>query len=218
MIPLNRHPNCLLLLATALFLGSALPTYAAERSDALQRAQSEFMAKASKARKEYRKELAKYARQAVGKYEKVAADAVRKGDLATATVAMREILKLDRNHKKATAHFQAIGRLEETLKELEKEPSLDLDAPTGSSGQLAKKLAGTTWTWGTKTITFSPNGIATAADDLRRWRVDSDGYVHVVSTQPAKYYSVVQFDSSVTKFSGKSYHLSNPNHTGKRIR
>ena len=183
---------------------------------------SDFMEEAMDARADYRKQLQRHARTAVGKFEKAAANAVREGDLAAATEAMKQVLWLDRDNAKAIAHFKAIGQLDEVLKELEEQPDLP-EADDVNTSKLGRMLVGTTWSWGEgQTLTFLPGGIAHASNDKkpnsRVWQVDANGNVYVASTAPSKYLTIVRFDPEVKSFSGQGYTLSQPKHTGSRVR
>ncbi|WP_425396231.1 hypothetical protein [Aeoliella sp.] len=192
-------------------------------SEDVQDIRSDFVSEATKARAEYRRELQKAAKRAVSDYEKAAASAVRAGDLAAATNAMRQILLLDRDHKKAQSHFEAIGQLDEVLKELEDEPVLPEGDEPVNTGKLARSLVGTTWTWGDKrTITFAGGGRATVSTDsqpnTRLWKVGSDGSVHIGSPPSHPWYVVIKFDNNLRAFAGHSLKLESSNFRGQRTR
>lgn len=211
------------LLTVLVLTNSGATALAKSPAEEVQDVRSEFLSEAVKARAEYRRELQKAAKSAVRDYERAAASAVRAGELAAATDAMRQILWLDRDHKKARAHFEAIGQLDEVLKELEDEPVIpEGDEPVDNS-KLARELVGTTWTWGAKdTITFAPGGVATVSSDKqpnsRAWRVLPDGMVHVMSLKPLNSYVLVKFDPKSSTYLGKAYLLEYPDFNGKRTR
>ncbi|QDU58482.1 hypothetical protein [Aeoliella mucimassa] len=211
------------LAATFLGLLIAPQALAANASDEVKDVREAFLKEAMEAQEAYHKELRRHARIAVSKLEKTAASAVRDGDLAGATAAMKQVLWLDRDNKKAVAHFKAIGRLEEVLEELEEEPVVpDAVESTGDAGNVARQLIGSTWSWGDgNNITFLPGGIASATQDKqpnsRLWQVDARGNVFVATAKP-NILSIIKVDLSSGNYAGQNYKINNTEFSGRRVR
>lgn len=221
----SKYSKLVLLACTALVF-IANRSFAEDTEEEIDSIRSNFFKQAGEAREEYRNDLRRHARIAVGKLEKIAILAIRQGDLPAATKAYRQVLWLDRENRKAVAHFKTIGTLDKVLKELEDEPAL----PTGSSGgdsaagnnKLARVIAGSTWSWGEgKQISFG-NNTATASNDprpnTRVWYPMPDGTIHILTTDPLQYYAILKFDKSISRYEAKTYRLLNVELAGTRQR
>ena len=70
------------------------------------------------AQKEANERIASSKRAAIGRLADLAKKAVRSGELTAANTAWTEVLKLNSSDKDARAHFSALGKLDETLKQV----------------------------------------------------------------------------------------------------
>ncbi len=206
------------------FVVSAITTselLAAELRDEIRAVNDDLAKQISQARAEYEAEVTKEAQAAVKSYERLATRAVRVGDLAAATTAWREALRLDRSNKGARDYFGALKLLDRELEDIEKESGEKglAELAASSPNDAIRRLEGTTWSYeGGRTIEFQKGNVCTISNgregrDTRMWSVDSLGNCFV-SSNDGKFivalrfrgdtYSAASFSKAIT-FAGKKF-------------
>jgi hypothetical protein len=178
--------------------------------DDIRAVHGKFASDVARAKEAYAEKVASEASLAIKQYERLAARAVREGDLAAATTAWREILRLDRNHSEARRFFTSIGRLDQELKEMEsdKPPVSPENMASNGPASTANALVGTRWNYeGGRMLTLNPNGEATIGTTVRDsekrfWTTDPQGRVLLVSPDGTQI-------SLLTFTSGNSYSAAN---------
>ncbi len=212
---------------TAVFLASfsfltvsVAPSRGGDIRDDIRDVHKSLIEDVNKAKQVFAEKVASEGNAAIKLYERLAARAVREGDLSAATTAWREILRLNQDHKGAQDFFKSLGRLEDELKKIADEPGTQSIANVMDSAQATSTAAleGTRWSYeGNRVIEFRKGNscvISNGRDavDTRMWSVDSLGNVFI-SSNDGKFIVTLSFRggnsygaSSFTKtltFSGK---------------